>query len=198
MAPCPLIGSDQPALWHLDAARGPSTPSFDHLVGAGEKRGWYVQAERLGGLEVDYQLVLGRCLHGQVGWLLALEDAVDIGRRAPVLVDPIRTIRDQAAIGDKDRVRIDGGQFVPGCKPDDQIAMDRCKRAAGTIRPPFEERANAVTVRSISACVIDVERGSPPPQAKAPWTEQRRTGRSRRGRRDHELPPPASRGAQSP
>src|SRR4051794_41066351 len=39
MAPCPLIGSHQPALWHLDAARGPSTPLLDHLVGAGEYRG---------------------------------------------------------------------------------------------------------------------------------------------------------------
>src|SRR5262245_18787717 len=25
---------DQTAVWHSDAARGPSTPSFDHLVGA--------------------------------------------------------------------------------------------------------------------------------------------------------------------
>src|SRR6516225_826361 len=30
---------DQTAVWHSDAARGPSTPSFDHLVGAGEQRG---------------------------------------------------------------------------------------------------------------------------------------------------------------
>src|SRR5262249_43940461 len=29
---------DQTAVWHSDAARGPSTPSFDHLVGAGERR----------------------------------------------------------------------------------------------------------------------------------------------------------------
>src|SRR5215831_5929888 len=27
---------DQTAVWHSDAARGPSTPSFDHLVGTGE------------------------------------------------------------------------------------------------------------------------------------------------------------------
>src|SRR3954454_3870273 len=38
MAPCPLIGSHQLALWHLDAARGPSTPSLDHLSSADAKK----------------------------------------------------------------------------------------------------------------------------------------------------------------
>ena len=63
--------------------------------------GGTVEAERLGGLEVDHQLVLGRRLHRQVGRLLALEDAVDVAGRAPVLVDQIRPIGDQAAGGDE-------------------------------------------------------------------------------------------------
>jgi hypothetical protein len=30
-----------------------SPASFDHLIGAGQKRCWYVETERTGGLEVD-------------------------------------------------------------------------------------------------------------------------------------------------
>ena len=60
----------------------------------------HVEAERLGGLEVDDQLELGRRLHRQVGRLLALEDAIDIAGRAPVLVDQVRPVGNQAAGGD--------------------------------------------------------------------------------------------------
>ena len=60
-----------PASWRL--------PSFDHLVGAGEERRRHREAARFGSLEVEHQLVLGRRLHRQVGGLLALKDAIDVG-----------------------------------------------------------------------------------------------------------------------
>jgi hypothetical protein len=61
------------------------------------------EAERLGGLEVDHQLVLGRRLHRQVGRLLTPKDAIDVGCRAPVLVDEIGPVGNQADGGDEER-----------------------------------------------------------------------------------------------
>jgi len=48
---------------------------LDHRVGKREQRWRHLDAERLGGLEVDRQFVLGRRLHRQVGRLIALEDS---------------------------------------------------------------------------------------------------------------------------
>ena len=54
---------------------------FDHLVGAREQRWRDGEAERLGGLEIDHQLVFGRCLHRQVGRLLAFKKSPNVARR---------------------------------------------------------------------------------------------------------------------
>ena len=45
---------------------------FDHLVGAGEQYRWNVDAERLGGLQVDDEIELGGPQDRQVGRLSAL------------------------------------------------------------------------------------------------------------------------------
>ena len=82
------------------------------------------EAERLGGLEVDDQLVLGRRLHRQVGRLLALEDAIDVAGRAPEQVDqigPSARVRPPAVT--QKREPIDRGQLVPCRQRDDQLAM---------------------------------------------------------------------------
>jgi hypothetical protein len=71
--------------------------SFNHLVGAAEQRRRHFEARRLGAFEINRQLILGRCLDRKVGRFLALEDAVDVAGRAPVLVDQNGSIGDQAA-----------------------------------------------------------------------------------------------------
>src|SRR5215813_2422652 len=50
---------------------------FDHLVGAGKQRGWDGETDRLGSLEVDHELELGRLQHRKVAGLLPLQDAAD-------------------------------------------------------------------------------------------------------------------------
>src|SRR5262249_36279340 len=88
---------DQTAVWHSDAARGPSTPSFDHLVGEREQLVWDGQAERLGRLEIDHQLKLSRLLNRKIGRLVTSENPADIGPRLAIGSSDARSIADQAA-----------------------------------------------------------------------------------------------------
>src|SRR5262249_1727955 len=57
--------------------------SLDHLVSTGEKRWRHRKTKHLSGFEIDRQLKLGWRLHRHVGWLLALEDTIDIAGRLP-------------------------------------------------------------------------------------------------------------------
>ena len=52
--------------------------SFDNSVGALLEKQRHVEAERLRGLEIDRQLELDRGLDREIGWLCAIENAIDI------------------------------------------------------------------------------------------------------------------------
>ena len=89
-------------------------------------------------------------MHWQVGRLLALENAIDIAGSTPELIDYISPIGDQAAAGDKEAFEVDRGQFVPGRKPDDQIAMNLRQRA------PCHDYAAIRGVRECSDGALDL------------------------------------------
>ena len=93
-------------------------------------------------LRLITSLVLGRRLHRQVGRLLALEDAVDVVGRAPILVDVIGPIGDQAASGDEETFVVDRGQLVPSRQRDDQM-----RDAASRTRPPSRSDRHSKVAR---------------------------------------------------
>src|SRR5262245_49450108 len=70
------------------------------------------EAEGFGGLEIDHRFVPSRHLHWLVGWLLALEDAINVAGSVPELVDDIRPIGDHPASGNNVAFEIDSRQFA--------------------------------------------------------------------------------------
>src|SRR6516225_11840294 len=96
---------------------------FNNLISAGKERMWHSEAKRLGGLEVDHQLVFGRALHWKVVGLFALEDAIHVASSLPVLIDRVSSVRDEATFSDPGTERIDRRQSVSRRQRDDQIAI---------------------------------------------------------------------------
>src|SRR5262245_6569534 len=60
---------------------------FDHLIGTLLEMERNVEAERLGGLEVDDQIELDWSLDGKLTRLRALEDTIGIGRRPLKIIE---------------------------------------------------------------------------------------------------------------
>src|SRR6476660_3788535 len=87
--------------------------SLDHLVGGRKERRRNTKAEPLGGLEIEREFELGWRLHRKVSGLLAPEDAIDIARRASVLVGEIRAIGNQPTGADEQVFVVDRREFIP-------------------------------------------------------------------------------------
>src|SRR5581483_8106117 len=67
----------------LDLSSLRPADSLYDLVSAAQNRLWKCKAEGPGGLQIDDQLEPGRLLNGQIGRADALQDLVDVGRKAP-------------------------------------------------------------------------------------------------------------------
>ena len=92
-------------------------------------RGRDSEAERLGGLQVDDQLVFGRLLNREVGRTGALEDAVDIGCGLRVQGEWVDPIGHQTASPGNGRAA-DQGQTVPDGGGRDRIFTCSVKSTA--------------------------------------------------------------------
>ena len=65
---------------------------FDQLVRAQQDRCRHIEAKRLVGRHIEHGLVFHRQLHRQIGRLLALKDAVDVGGGAASIAYLVRPI----------------------------------------------------------------------------------------------------------
>src|SRR5262249_58869951 len=74
------------------------TSSFDHLVGAGEQRRRHVEAERLGGRQIDHEIEFGRLLDRDIGWLGATQHLDDYPRSLTIDFSETRTVTREATL----------------------------------------------------------------------------------------------------
>jgi hypothetical protein len=88
----------------------------------------HCEADRASGLEIDHQLMLGRCLHRQVAGFLPFEDAVNVRRCPQALLDRIEAIGNQAATCGIVTVRIDRRQTQPGSSANNLFAVAQIGR----------------------------------------------------------------------
>ena len=89
---------------------------FDHLVGTEEKHRRHDEAERFGGLEIDYQLELCRKLNWQLARLRTLQNSIDEGSNPSPVFTQIGPIGDQGTILDRLTAGANGGQVRRQCQ----------------------------------------------------------------------------------
>src|SRR5215471_15656596 len=90
----------------------PPFTSLDHLVGNCEYPRRDVEAQLLGGFEIDYQLELGRQHNRQITRLLPFEDASGINASLAICFANARSVAHQAACHDIIAQDIERGNSV--------------------------------------------------------------------------------------
>src|SRR6266571_5091380 len=122
-----------------------TTPSFDHLVGAGKQRWRHSQSEGLRSLEIDHQLELSRLLHWKISGLGAPEDFVDVAGGTPKEVSETCPIGHEPAGCHEFSKPIKGRQLLLGREVyneltiiDGERVLDRNQRIAALSSRRFE------------------------------------------------------------
>src|SRR5215831_3668327 len=113
---------DQTAVWHSDAARGPSTPSFDHLLSAGDQHRRHSQAEPPGSLEVDEEVKPGRLLDWQVGGLGPLENPSGVDAGLAIGIRQASAVTHETARFREVNKRVDARDSIAGGQGHDLVA----------------------------------------------------------------------------
>ena len=122
--------------------------------------GGMVEAERLGGLEVDDQLDLGGLLDRQVGGLLALENAARIVAGPAVRVGIAAAVAHQAACSDELAILEDRRHRVSERQRAElfALAVEECvgddHECAG---PSLDQSCESVVDVALGACVEDIQ-----------------------------------------
>src|SRR5262249_25029427 len=87
---------------------------LDYLISAGLQGQRHLQTKHLRGLEIDRSDKLDRDLHRKLGWLCAMEDAIDISGSTAKDVHVVWPVGKQSAFSSKDSVNIHRRYIVSG------------------------------------------------------------------------------------
>src|SRR5262245_25072053 len=103
---------------------------FDHLVGQGEQLVRDFEAERLSGLEVNYELKLGRQYDRKLSWLVAPENAASIDAGLMIGICSARSVAHQTTCFGNLAIRVNRGQSIL-CRQYSKATAFVCKQGIG-------------------------------------------------------------------